>query len=93
MQTKLPIITLQECRERLHAHVPDDQICTFDISRRRSACRGDEGGPLVYEERLLGMLISAGWLDWTHPDIFFNFNNNEIHELVNFHINEVRGVH
>ena len=93
MQTKLPIITHQECSAHLHRPVPNDQICTFDISRRRAACIGDAGGPLVYEDRLLGILRFRGVLPWQQPDIFFNFNNLNTHNMVNFHIDVVRGVH
>ena len=93
MQTRLPIITRQECLERLDAHVPEEEICTLDTSRRRSTCKGDQGGPLVYENRLLGMLIYSGWLNWSYPDVFVNFNNHNIRNMINFHMNQVRGVH
>ena len=93
MQTKLPIITQQECIGYFHGPMLNNKICTFDTSRRRAACTGDNGGPLVYEGRLLGILLFTGWQLWIQPDVFFNFNNPDTHNLVNFHINIVRGVH
>ena len=93
MQTKLPIITDQECSAHFDRPIPNNQICTFDISRRRAACFGDSGGPLVYENRLLGILLFRGSLPWKQPDVFVNFNNVNTHNMVNFHIDSVRGVH
>ena len=95
MQTKLPIITHEECG-RLHAwHGADgdQKFCTFDASRRRAACKGDEGGPLVYDDRLLGILLYTAWMPWTQPDVFFDFNNLNIHNMVDFHMNIIRGIH
>ena len=89
MQTKLPIITQEECREYFYGTLPEHQICTFDRSNRRSACSGDEGGPLVYNNRLLGILLFTGWRPWTHPDIFFHFNDPRIHRLISSHMNEL----
>ena len=95
MQTKLPIITNEECNRLYDGRGPNENhsICTFDISRRRATCKGDEGGPLVYDDRLLGILIVKGWFSWEAPDVFVNFNSLNIHNNVNFHINVVRGVH
>ena len=95
MQTKLPIITHQECSQRYDGHGPNEDffICTFDESRRRAACSGDDGGPLVYQDRLLGILFYTGWRTWTHPDVFVKFNNLNTRNTINFHINVVRRVH
>ena len=95
MQTVLPIITNQECNYLYGGRGPNPNfhICTFDGRRTRAACRGDEGGPLVYENRLLGILLFTGWQTWTHPDVFVNFNNLDIHNSVNFHMNVVRRAH
>ena len=93
MQTKLPIITQQECNGYFDDPVPNDHICTFDTSRRRAACIGDEGGPLVYEGRLLGILNFSGWRPWTYPDVFLSFNNHNMHIRVNFHLNIMRNAH
>ena len=94
MQTRLPIITYQECIRFYRGRVPNqnNHICTFDESRRRAACSGDEGGPLVYDDRLLGILLLTGWEPWSHPNVFFQFNNIIIHNMVNFHMNVVRSV-
>ena len=93
MQTKLPIITPDECRARYHGVLPNDQICTLDISRRRAACLGDEGGPLVYNDRLLGILAIRGYPTWVYPDTFFGFNSIEAHNSVTLHVNRARGHH
>ena len=93
MQTKLPILTHQECSELYPGPLPDIRICTYDRSRRRSPCLGDEGGPLVYHDRLLGILLYRERPAWEYPDMFFNFNTPNTHQLVNFHVNELRGIH
>ena len=93
MQTKLPILTRQECSVFYGGHLPDQQLCTLDRSQRRAPCLGDEGGPLVYGNRLLGILLFRGFPVFEHPDIFFNFNEPHIHEVVNIHMNILRGVH
>ena len=93
MQTKLPILTHQECSAHFSGAMPNDEICTLDTSRRRAACKGDEGGPLVYENRLLGILRFIAFRPWTQPDVFFNFNNPNTHIIVHSHVNAVRGVH
>ena len=93
MQTKLPIITQEECNTYFPIPIPNDEICTFDASRRRAACKGDIGGPLVYQDRLLGLLRFTVERPWTHPDVFFNLNDNEIHQMVDIHMNIVRGAH
>ena len=94
MQTKLPIITHQECIRLCPGHNLDENhnICTFDTTGRRSACAGDEGGPLVFDDRLLG--IFTGWLPRGYPNIFINFNNVNMHNLVHLvHIRALRRVH
>ena len=93
MQTKLPIITQEACTRYFNDPIPNDEICTFDTSRRRAACKGDVGGPLVYQNRLLGILRFRALRLWTLPDVFFNFNNLENHERVHFHMNVVRAAH
>ena len=93
MQTKLPIITPEECSVHFSGAIANDEICTFDTSRRRAACKGDIGGPLVYQDRLLGILRFRAFRPWTLPDVFYNFNNHAIHELVHFHMNVVRSPH
>ena len=95
MQTKLPIITHEECGRlrNWHGAGGNHKICTFDISRRRTACEGDEGGPLVYDDRLLGILLHTERLPWIGPDVFLDFNNFIIHDVVDFHIHEVRNIH
>ena len=93
MQTKLPILTHQECSDLYAGHFADERICTLDRSRRRSPCLGDEGGPLVYHDRLLGILLYRGRPAWEYPDIFLNFNNPNTRHLVNFHVNVLRAVH
>ena len=95
MQTRLPIITHQECEGLFPDFGADENlhICTFDASRRRAACDGDEGGPLVYGNRLLGILIFLGWTPGRRPDIFLSFNNVNTHNVILLTINLVRGVH
>ena len=74
MITRLPIITLNECIQRFHAQLTENNICTLDLSRRRGTCLGDEGGPLVYNNRLLGVLLYPGEDLGVIPDIFINLN-------------------
>ena len=93
MQTKLPILTYEECTAHFGTPLPEQQFCTLDTSRRRSPCLGDEGGPLVYDNRLLGILLFRGRPTWVYPDIFINFNNLNIHDMVNFHMNALRRIH
>ena len=72
MQTRLPIIPPQEC---LHGYVGDFLItfrymCTLDRTRRRGTSVGDEGGALVYQRRLLGVLLHRSTEIGVHPDVF-----------------------
>ena len=90
MQTKLPLITHEECTALSAAPLGANRICTFDRRHKRTACMGDEGGPLVYNDRLLGIFLSGGWPAWVQPDIFFNFNNINIHHMVNLQMNALR---
>ena len=74
MITRLPIITLNECIQAHHAHITENEICTLDLSRRRGTCLGDQGGPLVYNDRLLGVLLYPGDDLGVIPDLFINLN-------------------
>ena len=91
MQTRLPILTPEECSELYPGPLANIRICTHDRSRRRLPCLGDEGGPLVYADRLLGILLYRGGPAW--PDVFVSFNSPNTHHLVNFLMNELRGIH
>ena len=93
LTTKLPLLTHEECRQRFGVFLPPERMCTLDTSRRRRPCLGDEGGPLVYDDRLLGILLFRGWPIWIKPDIFVNFNIPNIQQFVNFHMNALRGIH
>ena len=81
MITRLPIITLNECI-RYHPPITDRNICTLDLSRRRSTCLGDQGGPLVYHDRLLGVLLYPADNIRENPDIFININEPNQREWV-----------
>ena len=74
MITRLPIITLNECIQHFHAQLTENDICTLDLSRRRGTCLGDQGGPLVYDNRLLGVLVYPGEDLGVTPDLFININ-------------------
>ena len=74
MITRLPIITLAECIQHYHGQLTGRYICTLDLSRRRGTCLGDQGGPLVYNDRLLGVLLYQGVTVGANPDIFININ-------------------
>ena len=82
MITRLPIITLEECIHHTHQLITERHICTLDLSRRRSTCLGDAGGPLVYNNRLLGVLMYTGNELHGSPDIFININDPDQHEWV-----------
>ena len=43
---------------------------------------GDEGGPLVYDDRLLGVLLYTGNELLENPDIFININDPDQHAWV-----------
>ena len=81
MVTRLPIISLNECI-RYHPHITDRNICTLDLSRRRGTCLGDQGGPLVYNDRLLGVLLYPGDDISENADIFININEPHQREWV-----------
>ena len=90
MQTRLPIIPTIVCRHLYarRAHITNDEICTLDITRRRGTCIGDLGGPLVYSDRLLGMMSHLrGKTIGEDPDVFVNLNHPEILEWVTNTIN------
>ena len=89
----MPIISFDECSIRHNGDVPHDHICTFDSTLRRSPCLGDEGGPLVYDDKLLGILDHIGWPVWDRPSIFVSFNNLEMHNWVNVNKNRLRAIH
>ena len=82
MTARLPTIPLHECIQRYHAHLDDRNMCTLDLSRRRGACLGDQGGPLVYNNRLIGVLLHAGMNVGINPDIYININEPTINEWV-----------
>ena len=79
MITRLPIITLGECSHHTHYPISERNLCTLDLSKRRGTCLGDEGGPLVYDNRLLGVLLYTGDELGENPDIFININ--EPHQI------------
>ena len=72
MITRLPIITLAECVHHHRGQLTERNICTLDLSRRRGTCLGDQGGPLVYDNRLIGILLYTGVNLGEDPDIFVN---------------------
>ena len=82
MITRLPIITLNECIHHTQYVITARHICTLDLSRRRGTCLGDEGGPLVYDNRLLGVLLYAGNELGENADIFLNIHDADQQEWV-----------
>ena len=90
MQTRLPIIPTIVCRQLYarRARITNDEICTHDVTKRRGTCIGDLGGPLVYSDRLLGIMSALrGVPIGQGPDVFVNLNHPEIHEWVTNTIN------
>ena len=90
MQTRLPIIPLEECVQIYgqRAHISNANICTLDTTRRRCTCIGDLGGPLVYGNGLLGIMSDIrGKKFGEDPDVFISLNYPEIHEWVTNIIN------
>ncbi|XP_005191785.2 serine protease SP24D-like [Musca domestica] len=55
--TTLTALTSSDCRRRLVA-IPDSIIC-FEHSLGHGACRGDSGGPAVYQDQLVGIANSV----------------------------------
>ena len=87
--TRLPIITLHECIH-YNPYIDDRNICTLDLTRRRSTCLGDQGGPLVYDDRLLGVLLHPGDDISQNPDIFIKINEPNQHQWVIEQRNQLR---
>lgn len=80
----------QECAQ-IHngpVHINWRYICTLDTSRRRATCIGDEGGPLVYNKQLIGVLLYRTLEIGRYPDVFANLNHphaqNWVNEIMNF---------
>ena len=93
MQTRLPIISEEECLDSYngHAHITDESICTLDRTKRRATCFGDTGGPLVYDNQLLGvMTFMRGVKIGIHADVFVKLCSPEIVHWINTKINEIR---
>ena len=92
MQTRLPIIPPQEC---LHGHFGDFLItfrhmCTLDRSRRRATSIGDEGGALVHQRRLLGVLLHRSREVGVYPDVFVKLDLPEHQNWVTSRITRLR---
>ncbi|XP_033219041.1 ester hydrolase C11orf54 homolog [Belonocnema kinseyi] len=79
--THLPIISNQECALK-HGHNINDPryICTLDTSKRRATSLGDEGGPLVFQNHLIGVLLYHTLETGIHPDVFINLLDNNEHQ-------------
>ena len=93
MVTRLPIISEQECETSYGGEViiTNRQICTLDRTKRRATCIGDEGGPLVYNDRLLGtMSYLRGVHVGENADVFVNLNHPEHIQWINEMINILR---
>ncbi|XP_033227067.1 chymotrypsin-1-like [Belonocnema kinseyi] len=90
MMTRLPLISQQECVQAHHGPVYINlrYICTLDASGRRATCIGDEGGPLVYNKRLIGVLLYRTLEIGKRPDVFANLIHPDaqhwINEIINF---------
>ena len=76
MQTRLPIIPLHECIDGHNGDIPITftQLCTLDRTRRRGTSVGDEDGALVYQRRLLGVLLHTSMEIGVYPDVFVDLN-------------------
>ena len=85
MITRLTLIHLDECS---HAFIDDDieigqrTICTLDRTRRRGACDGDQGGPLIYHNQLVGILHYPGKELGVTPDRFINVNEHDQRQFI-----------
>ena len=90
MITRLPIITLQECILFYNNQITNRRICTLDKTKRRGTCAGDDGGPLVYSNRLVGVLLFRGSKIGDNPDIFVNLNHPELNHWVIENMNVLR---
>ena len=92
MQTRLPIITQQECIQAQNGLAPISarHLCTLDETRRRATSFGDQGGPLVYDRRLLGVLLYRSMEIGVRPDIFINLNLQNPHQWINAVLNHLR---
>ena len=73
------------CRHIYRQRFPiaEEDICTLDTSKRRGTCIGDLGGPLVYDNRLLGMMSVIRGINFGEdPDVFTCLNHLDIHQWV-----------
>ena len=93
MQTRLPIISPEECT-RLYGAINAlnvfRYICTLDITKRRGSGNGDRGGPLVYNRRLLGVLYQRSLNLGVRPDVFINMKQPFQHQWINEKMHQLR---
>ena len=93
LQTRLPMISNAECEIIENEEISNEYFCTLDRSKRRATCNGDAGGPLVYGNRLLGILLRTGVHTGVQPDIFVNLNHQDVHHWITLNINMLRAIH
>ena len=92
MQTRLPIISHQECIQEGNSPIPLTirHLCTLDRTKRRATSLGDQGGPLVYNRRLLGVLLHRSMEIGVQPDVFINLNLENHQQWVTERLNHLR---
>ncbi|XP_074098098.1 brachyurin-like [Cotesia typhae] len=66
-----PMMTLNnhECNQRIPTKIYEGQFCGF-YSQRTGICHGDSGGPMIYNNEVIGV-ISVSWRCGAgYPDVY-----------------------
>ncbi|KAJ8682685.1 hypothetical protein QAD02_018477 [Eretmocerus hayati] len=82
LAVELPLVDESDCNEvyKDFGGIADDQMCAgFFSSKGKGPCHGDEGGPLVYDDQLVGVYakqFNKTCGDRYHPDVFTNVTHH-----------------
>lgn len=64
----LKSISADKCQSVVN--MDESQLCTLDEDKQHGICGGDYGGPLMYNEKLVGVTSYTVWCGAGYPDIF-----------------------
>lgn len=79
------LISNQKCEEiyelETDYHITKNMLCAF--SPKKDACRGDSGGPLTLNEKLIGVVSwGIGCADQKFPGVYAQISANVIHDWI-----------